>query len=245
MSYRFDECVTLVLGYEGGYVDNPADPGGATNLGISLRYARSQGSLLDLDGDGDVDKNDIVLITPDKAKMVYRNWFWRDVKGDELPAGIDLAVFDYAVNSGPARAIKSLQAALGVKSDGVIGPATMAALRTANPVPVIDRICDERRQFLRGLRTYPQFRTGWERRVQDVRFHAKEMVGNPQSSVRDVAKSPAGQSAAVVASAGAVATIVAQTEPALKALGNLTPWVALAVIAAAVVGVFIWKMKKA
>lgn len=244
MSYRFEECVTEVLRHEGGFVDNPADPGGATNHGISLRYARSQGSMLDVDGDGDVDRDDIVRITPERAKLVYRNWFWRDVKGDELPAGVDLTVFDFAVNSGPARAIKALQKVLGTQQDGVIGPETLRLVRAASADIVIDRIYDERRRFLRGLRTYAQFGRGWERRVEEVRFRSKEMVGNPQASVRDVAKGPAGQSAAIVAGAGAAATAVAQAEPALRALGSLTPWVALALIAAALIGVFVWRMRK-
>lgn len=176
---RFAECVAIVLKHEGGFVDHPDDPGGATNHGVSLRYARSQGSMFDLDRDGDVDRADILLVTPAKAAMVYRRWFWADVRGDELPAGLDLAVFDFAVNSGAGRAIRSLQRAVGAQPDGFIGPATMGAVRMAMPnrPAVIEAVCNDRLDFLRGLRTWPVFGRGWGRRVEDIRARALVMAG--------------------------------------------------------------------
>jgi lysozyme family protein len=176
---RFGECVAIVLKHEGGFVDHPDDPGGATNHGVSLRYARTLGSMMDLDRDGDVDRADILLVTPAKAAMVYRRWFWADVRGDELPPGIDLAVFDFAVNSGAPRAIRALQRAVGAQPDGFIGPATMGAVRLAAPnsKAVIEAICNDRLDFLRGLRTWPVFGRGWGRRVEDIRARARVMAG--------------------------------------------------------------------
>lgn len=175
---RFAACVQIVLRHEGGFVDHPADPGGATNHGISLRYARTLGSMLDLNGDGVVNREDILLVTPAKAAMVYRQWFWQDVRADDLPAGIDLVVFDFAVNSGAGRAAKHLQRAVGAEQDGFIGPATLAAVRLAasRPRSVIDAVCDSRLVFLRGLRTWPTFGRGWSARVEDVRARAHGMV---------------------------------------------------------------------
>jgi lysozyme family protein len=183
---RFADCVAIVLKHEGGFVDHPADPGGATNHGVSLRYARTRGSLFDLDADGDVDRADILLVTPAKAAMVYREWFWRDVRGDHLPAGMDLVAFDYAVNSGPGRAIKALQRAVGAQPDGFIGPATLGSVRLAAPNAraVVDAVCDERLAFLRAARhgvtgalLWPSFGRGWQRRVDDVRARARVMAG--------------------------------------------------------------------
>ena len=174
---RFARCLPIILKHEGGFVDHPADPGGATNFGISLRYMRSKGSMWDLDGDGDVDRDDVLRVTVAKAGVAYRNWFWNDVRGDELPAGLDLAMFDYAVNSGSARPIRALQRHLRIQADGVFGPATMAAMRASpNYGAAVRSICDERMTFLKGLKTWPTFGRGWERRVNDVRSSALVMI---------------------------------------------------------------------
>jgi lysozyme family protein len=86
-------------------------------------------------------------------------------------------VFDCAVNSGPGRAAMLLQQAIGVWPDGVIGPKTMAAIKATDAKATVDRFCDLRLAFLRGLPTWPTFGKGWERRVEDVRRQAKGMVG--------------------------------------------------------------------
>lgn len=173
---RFNRCIPLVLKHEGGYVNDPNDPGGATNYGISLRYARTMGSMFDLDRDGDVDKHDILLVKPEFASTVYRQWFWADVRGDELRAGIDYSMFDFAVNSGPGRAIKIAQTVCGVEVDGFIGPKTMAALQTIDAAHFVEKYNERRLAFLRSLSGWKHYGRGWSNRVSEVTHEARLMV---------------------------------------------------------------------
>ena len=182
---RFARCIPIILAKEGGYVDHPSDPGGATNRGITLAYARSKGRLFDNDGDGDVDKEDVKLITVGQATATYREWFWRDVAGDELPAGLDLVMFDYAVNSGPGRPIRALQTLLGLEADGVFGPKTRAGLARlpATGTWAIMSICAERLAFMKRARhretkelLWPTFGRGWQARVEEIQRAALTMI---------------------------------------------------------------------
>lgn len=165
MDSNFQRALSRVLKHEGGYVDHPKDPGGATNRGVTLatfrRYVKPKGT-----------KADLRAITDEQVATVYYKHYWAAVHGGELPAGVDYAVFDLAVNSGPARAARFLQRVVGATEDGRIGPATLAAVRTADPTDVIARLCDARLAWLRTLKTWPTFGKGWERRVTEVRHDA-------------------------------------------------------------------------
>lgn len=157
----FDRALALVLGLEGGYVDHPSDPGGATNLGITrATLAKARGRS--------VTKADVKALTREEAGRIYRRSYWDAVRADDLPAGLDLALFDFAVNSGPGRAIRSLQAVLGVASDGRIGPGTLAAAAAASPGATIRALTRERLRFLRALSTWPVFGRGWTSRTTRV-----------------------------------------------------------------------------
>ncbi|MBP8298678.1 MAG: glycoside hydrolase family 108 protein [Burkholderiales bacterium] len=166
VSARFAACLAQVLRHEGGYVDHPADPGGATNLGITLAtLAAWRGKP--------VTKQDVRDLTVAEAGEIYRTRYWLPIRGDALPPGVDLAVFDAAVNSGPMRAAKWLQSVLGVAQDGEIGLQTLAALaRAPGPVTVITDLCDARMRYLRGLPTWSTFGRGWTRRVAEVEGEA-------------------------------------------------------------------------
>jgi hypothetical protein len=119
----FEPSLAHVLKHEGGYVNHPADPGGATNLGITAAtLARARGHP--------VSAADVAALTRAEAAAIYRRFFWNSARGDDLPAGLDHAVFDLAVNSGPGRAARLLQRVLAVAEDGVIGPAS-SRLRSA------------------------------------------------------------------------------------------------------------------
>lgn len=165
MDRNFARALSLVLKSEGGWSDNPADPGGATMKGVTLanfrRYVKA-----------DATKADLRAITNDQVATVYRRFYWDAVAGAELPGGVDYAVFDFAVNSGPGRAAKNLQAAVGAVQDGRIGPATLSAVGARPSGAVIDDLCDARLAFLRRLPTWPVFGKGWSDRVRSVRSQA-------------------------------------------------------------------------
>lgn len=166
---NFDRAMTLVFVSEGGFVHDPRDPGGATNLGVTkktLEHERGQS----------VTVADVRALGRPEASGIYRKSYWNTVHGDELPAGLDYATFDYAVNSGPARAIMSLQKALGVAPDGRIGQLTMAAAATCDAKIVVRALTRERLAFLRALSTWPAFGRGWTRRVEGVETSAIAMA---------------------------------------------------------------------
>jgi hypothetical protein len=128
----------------------------------------------------------------DVAKDIYRSKYWDAMRCDDLPAGVDYAVFDYGVNSGIARAAKVLQRFVGANVDGEIGPDTIAATAPADAAELINQICDERLAFLQSLRTWGVFGNGWGRRVREVRAAAVSMAGaarhdgaSPPSLARD------------------------------------------------------------
>lgn len=151
-----------VLAHEGGYVNHPADPGGATNRGVTQRvydaYRKRQGEA----------PRSVRAITADEVADIYKRQYWDAVKGDDLPSGLDYAVFDYAVNSGPGRAIKDLQRELGVAVDGQIGNVTLAAAKSADVFDLIERLCARRMRFLKSLRHWGTFGKGWTSRVNEV-----------------------------------------------------------------------------
>src|SRR5215510_8682769 len=116
---RFARCLDHVLQFEGGFADHPRDPGGATNMGITHKTLARWRKVSPW---WKLSKNDVRVLGRDEAAHIYEASYWRQVHGAELPAGLDLALFDYAVNSGPLRAIKALQGQLKVRADGWIGP---------------------------------------------------------------------------------------------------------------------------
>lgn len=180
---NFKTCLTFTLKYEGGYVDHPQDPGGATNLGITI------GVLRNWRGEA-VTKSDVRALTVDEAGRIYRARYWDTVQGDKLPPGVDLAVWDYAVNSGPARVAKALQKIVGVPQDGVIGMDTISAVHKMKPRDVINALCDERQRFVRRLGTYKSFGKGWERRILAVRQAGLSMAARIKPSERDDGPAP-------------------------------------------------------
>lgn len=171
MQSNFPTAVALVLKSEGGFVDNPSDPGGATNMGITAQM------LAAWRGIKSVPVSAIKALTAAEATAIYRSRYWNAVHGDALPKGLDYAVFDYAVNSGVSTAVKALQRTLGVADDGSIGPVTLAAAAKA-PAHTIIALCDQRLGMLERLTSWPTFGAGWANRIRDVRGEALQQAGD-------------------------------------------------------------------
>jgi lysozyme family protein len=175
---NFDRCLKEVLLHEGGYVNHPRDPGGRTNLGVTQRvYEDWVGHPV----------NEAIMrgLTVDHVRALYKKNYWDKVRGDEIPAGLDLCVFDFAVNAGPARAARYLQRLVGAKQDGVIGPQTMSLLaqlvKGVGANHCILRYQDMRRDYYKQLNTFPTFGRGWLRRVAEVEGAAAKMVSSARA----------------------------------------------------------------
>lgn len=168
MKANYAKCLELVLKHEGGYVNHPKDPGGATNFGVTQAV---------YDAYRPHAKQSVKFITGSEVAAIYRKQYWDKIKGDELPAGVDYAVFDFAVNSGVSRSAKYLQRLVGVGDDGQIGPATLSAVRAKNAATLATDLCHKRLLFLQGLKTFATFGKGWTRRVNEVRTIAQQMAG--------------------------------------------------------------------
>lgn len=166
---RFELCLSEVLRHEGGYVDHPADPGGATNMGITRKTLARWRNVSPW---WDLPKSAVQGLTRSEAARIYQAGYWNLCRAGDLPAGIDLALFDYAVNSGPDRAVKGLQTVLGVVTDGLVGPLTIGAAARADARTVINALCDRRLGFLRALSTFAIFGRGWTSRVASIRAAA-------------------------------------------------------------------------
>lgn len=162
MTPNWNKIIERVLEHEGGYVNHPKDPGGATNLGITQRvfdeYLAASG----------IKPYSVKLITRSQAMSIYRVKYWMRIKGDELQHGWDYAMMDAAVNSGPKRAVEWAQEVLGLTVDGVMGPKTRAAIHHA-PKEKLNEYMDKRLAFLKSLDTWATFGKGWGKRVEHVR----------------------------------------------------------------------------
>jgi len=169
MKENFDKALAAVLVHEGGYVFNPKDPGGETNLGCTKAVWEEHCGH-------PVDTKTMKALTPADVAPLYKRKYWDKVQGDELPSGVDYVVFDAAINSGPGRAAKWLQACVGVDPDGGIGPKTLAAVRAFNAKALVDDFGKRRLSFMMDLPTWPTFGKGWSRRVLEVTATGEQMT---------------------------------------------------------------------
>ena len=160
-SARFEACMPFIFKAEGGYSDNPADPGGPINFGITLANLKAY------EGNPNLTAEDVKKLTPATAREIYRSNYWNRMQCGALPAGLDLEVFDFGVNAGPGEAVKTLQKIVGVTADGSIGPITLAALGQLKPRDLISQYSQARLAFYQGL-NQPEFEQGWATRVAQI-----------------------------------------------------------------------------
>lgn len=219
---NFDRTLTQILKYEGGYVNHPKDPGGPTNMGITLRTLSAwRGHHVTAD--------DVKKLTRAEAGRIYKANYWDKIKGDDLPDGLDFAVFDYAINSGPDRAAKLLQDLVGTAQDGQIGPLTLAAVKTRPIGVLINNYFDHRLAYLKRLNTWPTFGKGWTSRIAAGRKEALRMAQGAPPAPTISPPVTATATGAVVAGASAVAATSA----------GAPSWIAW-VLAAVTVGLIIF-----
>lgn len=148
----FDDAFTQLIGNEGGWVNNPADPGGETNFGITKRVAVANGYT-----------DDMKSLTLDRAKIIAKTQYWDKFQCDQFDPRIGFQIFDAAYNGG--KPAQWLQQAAGATPDGIIGAATIAAVRASNPVKIVSLFNAYRLQYFTSLPTWPDFGRGWARRV--------------------------------------------------------------------------------
>jgi hypothetical protein len=173
---RFDACMPFIFKAEGGYSDNTADPGGPTIFGITLATLKAY------EGNQNLTAQDVKNLTPATAKEIYRANYWNRMQCGALPAGLDLEVFDFGVNAGPAEAVKMLQKIVGVNQDGSIGPITLAAVGQLKARDLISRYSDARLAFYKAL-SNPEFEQGWQNRVSQIETAALNMLDGSQTAI--------------------------------------------------------------
>jgi lysozyme family protein len=169
---NFEPALALILYFEGGYADHPVDPGGATNMGITrATLARARGRP--------VGKAEVMALSRAEAAAIYRRSYWDHVHGDALPDGVDLAMFDYAVNSGPAAALKALRSILHLEASAA-APALIQAAEKADAAATIRVLCAGRLAFLHRLKSFRIFGRGWRSRIGSVETTALALAGSSQ-----------------------------------------------------------------
>lgn len=258
---EFERSLIKVLVHEGGWVNHPADPGGATNRGVTQRvyddFLKSR----------QMKARPVKEITSAEVEAIYRQKYWNLMKGDQLPAGVSYVVFDGAVNSGVAQSVKWLQRALGINPDGLIGPATLEAVAShPDHDDLIAKICDRRMAFLKALKTYATFGRGWASRVAGVKAVGQAWArgsvgpeiayvpnGNAKAFLSDARVAPSRAPGDAAAGAGGLSVVISQAQEQLmpfttiefvaKAMAGLA--LAGAVVAIGGLAYRVWAKRKA
>jgi len=253
---RFDEVIDRVLKHEdarydpnsptggGQTVNHPRDPGGYTRLGITLTTLRNYR------GDPTLVYSALDALSLEEIKDIYYSQYWLAVRADELPRGLDYAVFDCAVHSGPRRAAFLLQEALGedaVRKDGIIGPQTVAAAKAADVKETIREFSTRRLAFLARLPHAAVFGRGWRARVEDVeRMALADAETRPAPlTVEETLKTNTVRTGGTVAAlAAAVTAAVEQVRPLVSVLEGFPVWASVTIVAVAAVAALFFMRRR-
>lgn len=211
MRGNFETLLPKLFDDEGGYCNDAGDPGGPTKYGIiyadlvAWRGAPKNAAIADRIAT-------VRSVSKDEAAAIYKAKYWTSLRCDDLPAGVDYAVFDFGVNSGIYRAAKFLQRIVGVKSDGIVGGMTLAGVARAKPEAVIDALCDQRMSFLRHLGNWWRFGKGWKARVLHVHADALLMAREAAATAKPIEAPPVASAPAIVGGLG-VEAVTTVTSP--------------------------------
>ncbi len=178
MLSNWDKSFDMVIAHEGGFTNDQRDKGNHLPDGREgcTIWGCTQANWEKYIGH-EVTQDDMKALKKEDVKPLYKRDYWDAVRGDDLPAGVDYAVFDFAINAGPAAARKMIQKALGVTADGSIGPATMKAIQDAEGKDLLEKFSHSKEAFYKSLPTFPTYGKGWLKRVADVQTSASTMIG--------------------------------------------------------------------
>jgi lysozyme family protein len=234
------------LVFEGGLVNNPKDPGGLTNKGVtqatynSWRARQRQRP------------QSVALISAEEVAAIYKGDYWDRVDGDELPAGVDFCMFDASINSGVGGATEWAQAVLGLPTDGDFGPKTRAAILAEDPEVFVKDFCSRRLGTLKRLNTWGTFGNGWSARIANVQRTSLAMIqqgelpdpiavhtigGHTKAKPGDVPVNKTRVVAAHITTAGgAVGTAASAAASQIQAVSDTFTWIKYVFGALTIVG---------
>ena len=169
MTKNFRDCLELVLKHEGGFVNHEKDPGGMTNLGVTKAvYDKYVGH--------ESTEAEMRALTPELVAPIYKNNYWDKAHCDDMPSGVDWAIFDWGVNSGMSRPVKALQRIVGVVADGGVGPYTLRAIGDKDSTELVEKMYEARQHFYENLSTFATFGKGWTRRNKETLEQALKLI---------------------------------------------------------------------
>lgn len=182
---RLDILWPFIKSWEGGFVNHPADPGGATNMGVTIATWRKQG--YDKDGDGDIDVNDLKLISEEDARLIFKENYWSKWKAAQIQdQSLANILVDWTWSSG-SYGIKIPQRMLGVTIDGLVGPKTLGALNARDPKTFFKELQEERRKYLERIcvnrPSNKVFMKGWLRRLDGIQYGSLKINSFPVKTI--------------------------------------------------------------